>query len=174
MQEPIQTSQTDAEDWLSALIDGELGDQATPDQIRRVARDAAMQARWSEYCLIGDAMRGLPHTASRVPARVRAALAEEPTLLAPVARPVRKQPALWLAAAAAVAAVTWMVLNAAPTNDLPVQMAAQPVSQPAPLQMAGVDVTDYLAAHQDYAQALTSTPEMHFSRATLTVPEAAR
>lgn len=173
MQEPMKTNQTDTEDWLSALLDGELGDEAGPEPIRRLARDDAMKARWSEYCLIGDALRGLPATA-RPPARLYAALAEEPTVLAPPAKPMRRQPGLWLAAAATVAAVTWMVLKAAPNEQALVQMAAQSTPQPAGQQVAGVDVADYLAAHQDYAQALTSTTDMHFSRATLTVSEAAR
>lgn len=171
MQEPMKT--TDVDDWLSALIDGELGDEAGPEQIRRLARDDAVKARWSEYCLIGDALRGLPATA-RPPARLYAALAEEPTVLAPPARPMRRQPGLWLAAAATVAAVTWMVFKAAPSGEVSVQMAARSMPQPAAQQVVGVDVADYLAAHQDYAQALTSTTDMHFSRATLTVSEAAR
>ena len=173
MQEPMKTNQTDAEDWLSALIDGELDEPESAERIRRLARDETLQARWSEYCLIGDALRGLPPGSDRLPARLRTALDQEPTVLAPVTKPMRQQPALWLAAAATVAAVTWLVLQAAPRDELPVQMAAQTAGHPSLAQPAGVDVSVYLAAHQDYAQALTSTADMQFTQMALSL-EAAR
>lgn len=167
MQKPAPIPDTENTDWLSALLDGEIEDD--PEGIGRLARDEAMKARWSEYCLIGDAMRGMASPAGHVPARVRAALSAEPTILAPTNRP-RYRPALWLAAAATVTAVTWMALRAVPAGAPSVDMANQPV----PAELAGVDVLPYLVAHQDYAQALTSNPEMHFTQVALAVPGGSR
>lgn len=165
MHKPIPTPRTEADDWLSALLDGEVEDGA--EQIGHAARDDALQARWAEYCLIGDALRGMARPAARLPERVRVALAAEPTVLAP--KPgSHKQPAVvWLAMAATLAAVSWLTLRVEPGADAPVRMAA---TQPADVNAAGVDVLPYLAAHQDYAQALTSNPEMHFSQAALVLP----
>ncbi len=167
MQKPALASDNENMDWLSALLDGEADDDL--EGIGRLARDEALKARWSEYCLIGDALRGLSQPSGRVPERVRVALSDEPTILAPVVKP-RHRPALWLAAAATVAAVTWMTMHAEPTAAPPVRMAMQS----GPAEVAALDVVPYLAAHQDYAQALTSSPEMHFSQVALALPEAAR
>ena len=167
MQQQTQTTplQDASDDWLSALLDGELPEQEGDALLRRLTRDADYVARWSEYCLIGDALRGTACPPDRLNQRIHAALAQEPTVLAPVPKRAKAQPVLWLAAAATVAAVTWMVLSAAPDQGAPVEIAAGP---------ANVNVLPYLAAHQDYAQALTSGAEMHFSRVALTAPEADR
>lgn len=162
MQKPAPIPDTENADWLSALLDGEAEDGG--EDIGRIARDDALRARWSEYCLIGDAMRGMARPTGQAAARVRAALHDEPTVLAPARRP-RQQPMLWLAVAATVAAVTWMAMRAEPTGVPPMQMAGQPEA---------VDVVPYLAAHQDYAQALTSSHEMRFTQVALASPGAAR
>lgn len=154
-----------SDDWLSALLDGEVRDAESDALLRRLARDDEHVARWSEYCLIGDALRGTPSPPDRLKQRIHDALAQEPTVLAPVPRRPKSEPVLWLAAAATVAAVTWMVLSAAPDQNAPVEIAGNP---------GNVNVLPYLAAHQDYAQALTSGAEMHFSRVALTAAEANR
>ena len=46
------------DDSLSALLDGELGDQSARLAISQLAGDPARQARFSEYCAIGDLLRG--------------------------------------------------------------------------------------------------------------------
>ncbi len=148
--------------WLSALLDGEMPDAESDALLRRLARDDDRMARWSEYCLIGDALRGTPCPPERIRQRIHAALAQEPTVLAPVPRRAKAQPVLWLTAAATVAAVTWLVLSAAPDPGDPVEIAGD------------VNVLPYLAAHQDYAQGLTSGAEMRFTRVALTAPEAHR
>ena len=168
MREPApQSLHAETDTWLSALLDGESDDDAA--SIGRVARDESLRARWNEYCLIGDAMRGMPRLAGRLPERVRATLADEPTVLAPPAAP-RARPLAWLAAAATVAAVTWLTVRVEPGVEPPAQMA----TRPGVAELAAVDVLPYLSAHQDYAQALTSNPEMRFSQVALTLPEAAR
>ena len=167
MQQQTQTTplQDASDDWVSALLDGEIPEKESEALLRRFTRDADQLARWSEYCLIGDALRGTPCPPEHLRQRIHAALAQEPTVLAPVSKRAKAEPILWLAAVATVAAVTWMVLSAAPDQGVPVEIAAGPND---------VNVLPYLAAHQDYAQALTSGAEMHFSRVALTAPEADR
>lgn len=161
---PLQAPGQD-DDGLSALFDGELSDTQGAALIPRLSEDGRLGGRWSEYSVIGDALRGTPHPSGRFRARLRTALEQEPTLLAPVRRPVRSHPALWLSAAATVAVVTWMVLGAAPSDPTLAELAARP---------AGVNVSPYLAAHQDYAQAVTANAEMRFMPVTLVVAETPR
>lgn len=172
MHKPMPTPQTETDAWLSALLDGELEDGDGAEQIGRIARDEALQARWAEYCLIGDALRGMARPSAQLPERVRVALTAEPIVLAPRAEPHKRPTAIWLAAAATVAAVTWLTLRVEPSADVPMQMAAIAPADAKPngAGAAGVDVLPYLVAHQDYAQALTSNPEMHFSQAALVLP----
>ncbi len=73
---------------LSALFDGELPSQQAEMVIRRALKDPAMRARWERYAVIGACMRGdlaAPRTAGGVAERVRARLASEADILAPVA-----------------------------------------------------------------------------------------
>ena len=63
-----------------------------------------------------------------------------------------------------------MALRVVPVGAPSVDMANQPV----PAELASVDVLPYLVAHQDYAQALTSNPEMHFTQVALAVPGGSR
>jgi sigma-E factor negative regulatory protein RseA len=148
------------DDALSALLDGELPDAAARGLLRRLAGDPLERARYREYCAIGDTLRGLDHDLPDLTDRVMAALEAEPTVLAPVRKPANRHPALWLAAATVVA-ITWGLWSAGLHEEAPVSMAA---SQPG--NEAG-QVMPYLAAHQDFAQAVVSQPEMRFTRVTL-------
>lgn len=149
------------DDSLSALLDGELSDQSTRLAIRHLANDPARQARFSEYCAIGDHMRGLHDDLPGLTQKVMAALEEEPTVLAPVRKTNARRPLLWLAAATC-GAITWGLWSAAPRQESAVQLAALQIPARPP-----ADVMPYLAAHQDYAQAVLTTPEMHFTRVSL-------
>jgi len=80
---------------------------------------------------------------------------------APMRRPRDRRPALWLAAAT-VAAITWVVWQADPRQDVAVPMAVSP----APAQES-LDANAYLAAHQDFAQAVVAAAEMRFTRVSL-------
>jgi negative regulator of sigma E activity len=149
------------DDSLSALLDGELSDQSARLAIRQVADDPARQARYAEYCAIGDLMRGLREDRPGLTRKVMAALDEEPTVLAPARKTDRRRPLLW-AAAATCAAITWGLWSATPRQEGAVPLAAlqTPAHPPA-------DVMPYLAAHQDYAQAVLTVPEMQFTRVAL-------
>jgi hypothetical protein len=101
--------------------------------------------------------------------RIRAALADEPTVLAPApaaAAPVRTY--YWMAAAAAVAAISWGVLSMSPETGsgagLPVAANTEPGGA-SPVETGAV--MSYLAAHQDYAYAVAGAPEMRFTNVSL-------
>ncbi len=148
------------DDTLSALFDGELADEQARPLIRRLAAGGPERERFREYCLIGDALRGLDHDMPGLTNRVMAALEDEPTVLAPVRKPVSRRPALWLAAAT-VASITWGLWNTHPRQEVVAPLAGNP-----PASQQG-NVLPYLAAHQDFAQAVVSPSEMRMTRVTL-------
>ncbi len=151
----------EADDSLSALLDGELSDQSAQLALRQLANDPTRQARFAEYCAIGDLLRGHHNDLPDLTRKVMAALEDEPTLLAPVRKTPQRRPLLWLAAATC-AAITWGLWSAAPRQENAVPLASLQVPAHPP-----ADVMPYLAAHQDYAQAVLTVPEMHFSRVSL-------
>jgi sigma-E factor negative regulatory protein RseA len=154
------------DDRVSALFDGELGDEESRRLVTGV--DDATARRWSEYSLIGDALRGDAIGRSDFGARLHAALAAEPTVLAPrPLEPAANRSYYWVAAAAAVAAIAWSVVSMAPQDggNLAVPVAANS-AVPAGQADAGA-VQAYLAAHQDYAYAVGGEPEMSFTRVSL-------
>lgn len=150
---------TENDDTLSALIDGELADEPAVAALRRLAQSDGERARFTAYCAIGDAMRGMPDASPDFTNRVMAALESEPTVLAPQRKPLDRRPSLWLAAAT-VAAISWALWQIDPRQDPIPPMATQPVPH-------NPDAMAFLAAHQDFAQALMSTPEMQFTRVSL-------
>lgn len=154
-----KTHETD--DSLSALLDGELSDQSAQLALRQLANDPTRQARFAEYCAIGDLLRGHHNDLPDLTRKVMAALEDEPTLLAPLRKTPQRRPLLWLAAATC-AAITWGLWSAVPRQENAVPLASLQVPAHPP-----ADVLPYLAAHQDYAQAVLTVPEMHFSRVSL-------
>lgn len=161
------------QEWLSALLDGELEDGDAERAARQLVQDSGRMRCWSEYCLIGDALRGEVVLQPGFMQRMHAALAAEPTVLAPMrkkhaARITR--PLAWTAAAAAVAAVTWTVWTALPPQSGPIQHVRN--SEPVMLQAS--QVMPYVDAHQDFSQAVAIPPEMAFTRVTLVSTEAGR
>jgi sigma-E factor negative regulatory protein RseA len=154
-------------EWLSALFDGELSDEETRRLIS--GDDDAAARRWSEYSLIGDVLRG--NTAGRPDfgARMHAALAAEPTVLAPKPlAPAANRPYYWMAAAAAVAAIAWSVVSVAPQSGGEVAIPVAAYSPLPPDQTDASAVQAYMAAHQDYAYTVGAEPEMSFTRVSLT------
>jgi negative regulator of sigma E activity len=165
----------DADAWVSALLDGELDDGEAKRALGRFPGEADASARWAEYNLISDALHGDAADTSDFMVRFRKSLDDEPTVLAPVpARKVQTGPYLWTAAAAAMAAITWTVWTAAPPDSGSERMAAaQTVAANDP--RSGVDpvanqLEPYLAAHQDYAYAVVSVPEIVIEKVSLAGP----
>lgn len=162
------------QEGLSALLDGEIDDTEVDRTLKRLSQDQTLSRRWSEYCLIGDALRGEAVAQPGLDQRLRAALAAEPTLLAPMKRERRNRqytrPVAWTAAAAAVAAVTWTIWTALPERTPPVQIAHQPEA----VMIQASHVLPYLDAHQDFSQGVVAQPEMRFTPVTLVGLEGGR
>lgn len=158
-------------EWLSAFMDGEQ--ELDDDGLPAALTSAEGRARWDAYHLIGDVLRSpalAQPVSSSFHARMVAALdGEAPIIAAPRRSRQRRFMNRYgfpgLAAAAAVASVTWMAqpyFGAQPTNG--VEFAAQvdtmaaggitTVSAPAPRPVDRVDpaleqsLGEYLDAHR--------------------------
>jgi len=179
---PYQDGGEQGPDWVSALLDGELDAAAAKRALGRLREDAGAAAAWRDYCRVSDTLHGDCTDSDRFMARFRAALEAEPTVLAPVAaRASHAAPVLWTAAAAAMAAITWSVWTAAPTAGVVPSAAsvqalasadARPAASRAANDAAAVDphLQAYLAAHQDYAYAVVSMPDLVVERVSLADP----
>lgn len=162
-QTSIRDVSQDDWDWLSALMDGELEEDAARRALDRIGTDPQARARWAEYSLIGDALRGELQVQPRLRKSLASALEAEPTVLAPLPPRTRAKPAMWLAAAAAVGTISWTLWDAAPRNETPVSLA----SAPAAPTLGSEQLRPYLAAHQDFAQTVISEPELRLTTVSL-------
>lgn len=123
---------------ISALMDGELDDQAAGELIEAMARHGDALEAWRTYHLIGDALRE-----------------SAPPVVVP--RRLPTQPRTWYALAAGVAAVAlvgWLGLapqqSTAPVAQAPV--TAQPLARAKPTLVPLPNGTnDYLLAHQGFS-----------------------
>jgi len=118
---------------ISALMDGELEPTGASGVVPDLKQRDELREAWATYHLIGDAMRGQACGECEVARAVTARLAAEPTVLAPRAS-TRSGPIRWalpsLAAAAAVATVTWMGMQA-PMSGNDIQPASFADANPA-------------------------------------------
>jgi len=147
---------------ISEFMDGEVADHEVSAQLARLKQDPALRQGWDTYHLIGDAIRGETGGNAGFMSRFSAALAQEPTVLAPRA-PVRKAAirriALPLAASfGGVALVAWLALSNNPFMPRDDKLAANP--QPPAVQQVAVKpangaVNDYLLAHQQFSPSTT-------------------
>jgi len=151
-------------DRISVLMDGELDDRsaaqvidvlAAGSQARSEAADEAREA-WRTYHLISDALGKSRMLSGGFSERVAAALAAEPTVLAPRRLGGAREPRRWVALAAGVAAVSlvgW--LGFAPQQPV-VQVAKAPApvvpkeAKPALVALPS-GTNDYLLAHQAFS-----------------------
>lgn len=92
---------------VSMFADDELDGHMQSRLIDRLANDDELRARLAGYRMIGDCLRGesIYFSGTELADRVRAQLAEEPTVLAPSPNPIPRwwQPAIGGALAASVA-----------------------------------------------------------------------
>jgi sigma-E factor negative regulatory protein RseA len=145
-------------DRISALMDGELDDQAAAQTIDALARDREALDAWRTYHLISDALRDTQVLSEGFVGRVSAKLAEEPTVLAPGRLRMRRgEPRRWVAVSAGVAAfalVGWLGFAPQQTAVAPVAQAPQ-VNAPIEIKPALVPLpsgtNDYLLAHQGFS-----------------------
>ncbi|WP_434940278.1 sigma-E factor negative regulatory protein [Shewanella sp. HL-SH8] len=73
-----------SQEWVSAAVDGEVDDQT----LAQLASDVDSHQEWQRYHMIGDTMRGeLPAAIDLdITASIAAAIALEPTIMAPKAK----------------------------------------------------------------------------------------
>lgn len=81
-------------DKLSALLDGDLDEHASGAVLDSMRHEPDLKARWDEYCLIGDMLRGENGGRTDFTARVMAGLEDEPTVLAPARQPDKNRQGL--------------------------------------------------------------------------------
>lgn len=136
-------------------MDGELEDHEVGDTLRALRREPGLRDDWSDYQLVGAALRREHGLEIDVAARVMSALELEPTVLAPVSRRRDWQrPALALAASAAgVAVVAWLGLGSvgAPMGNGASGLAAKAPSVTLAQAPSTPRIQEYLVAHQAYA-----------------------
>jgi sigma-E factor negative regulatory protein RseA len=137
---------------LSALMDGELDEEEATLVLSRLRASEALRCDWSNYQLIGDALRSSSHLDNDVTARVMEALLNEPVVLAPSSRkrdiPLQRT----LALAASVAGVTLLsVLAWSGRPGAVAEVASVPVEAQVPVQLVKLNLQAYLVAHQTHA-----------------------
>src|SRR5262245_10722235 len=150
------------EDRISALMDGELDDRSAAVAIQALEGDGEAREAWRTYHLISDALGKSRILSEGFSSRVAAALAKEPTVLAPRRRPAG-EPRRWVALAAGVAAVSlvgWVgfapqQIAVAPLAQAPGQSTQAPRTSPQEARPAVVPLpsgtNDYLLAHQGFS-----------------------
>ena len=138
-------------------MDGELDERAAAQALDALAREGEGLEAWRTYHVISDALGASRMLSEGFSARVAAALAQEPTVLAPAPRRRATEPRRWVALAAGVAAVSlvgWLGFPPERPSVAPVAQAPKPVPQQeaspvvVPLP-SGTD--DYLLAHQGFS-----------------------
>jgi sigma-E factor negative regulatory protein RseA len=146
---------------VSALMDGQLGDEHAAGCTKRIRENPQMRAAWNTYHLIGDTLRG--QDALALPREFDGRLQAEPTVLAPRRRVLghaSPRTRFALSAAAGIAAigfVGWMsypFLNTAPSTlvqnpiinqanaDTQATVGVMPVAE---------NFDDYQMAHRPYS-----------------------
>ena len=166
---------------ISRLMDGELEDHEREGCCAQLKSKDATDA-WLCYHLIGDHLRGTAAVragGTAFMARMHKALEAEPTVLAPQARPQRKQPAAFAwAVAATLAAVTVVGYTAFSMVDVPPTgiakaREASTVRVAAPRVPAADLPNEYLLAHQEYSPLALQGGAPYLRSASATVPAAA-
>lgn len=148
---------------ISALMDDEIAVEDAGRLIASLHGSKQANDAWSEYHLIGDAMRGNVMLSKEFKQNLMQKIEMEPTVLAPKAAQYNSQrlaelkdklPVKWSIAAsfAAVMVVGWMAL----------QQQVQPESATQAIEIAQVDAAEqaipneYLSAHQASAPSTSS------------------
>lgn len=147
---------------ISALMDGELTDDEIAGRIEQLKSEEGAED-WRTYHLIGDVLRGDTMVSADFADKVRAAIASEPTILAPasVRKPARSFQRYAMAAAASVAGIAVVGWFALVNRDtLPVNTAASnppAVTAGGPVARVDAEVGEFLRAHQE----VSPTAAMH-------------
>lgn len=170
---------------ISCLIDGELERGDAEALLDSVCSDPDLRKQWTQLHLVGDALRSSEVAAGHAESfctRVAAALAHEPTVLAPRPRAAKPYSRRWLvpgvAVAASVAALGFIALpmvnqTQAPVTSLavapavaPAPVVAEPVQQVAARRVApgGAVLDVYLSAHRELTGGTAMPRAAHYLR----------
>ncbi|MCC7080177.1 MAG: sigma-E factor negative regulatory protein [Burkholderiales bacterium] len=144
-------------DKISALMDGELARDEAAHLVAEIRQRGGLREAWATYHLIGDALRGEPCVDCGVLQSVAKELVKEPTVLAPrrIGGEIGRRWALpSLAAAAAVASVTWVAMET--LQGEMVQPTATPASH---LVVPAVDVRSPSISLSEYTQPVHASPQ---------------
>ena len=150
---------------LSALMDGELDHDQARSVIKSLGSDDTSREHWDLYHVIGEALRGddlgRATAHDHYTSAIFAALAAEPTVLAPlmIKRPVEKRTRIALAMAASVITISTIGVVAVQQQSgqvasvqLVQQVAPQPVAAgKLPANAAEGRVNDYLVVHRQFS-----------------------
>jgi sigma-E factor negative regulatory protein RseA len=142
---------------LSRLMDGDLED-AELDRVAGELRRPQALATWDCYHAIGDTLRGCPYGSPGFASRFSAALAAEPTVLAPRPRSGTERPvARWAVAAAAtiaaVGVVGWTAFSLTDSPGTAVAKAREAAAVTSAQVRPQLLPQDYVLVHQEYSPA---------------------
>lgn len=156
---------------ISALMDGELDGHDLSASLRALSTDAALRREWSDFHVIGDALRGEGRLGVSLEARVMAAIADEPAILAPAAggrrNTLARQVIALAASLAGIAVVGWVALGEVSRSDGRDAQGMLAARQPeAAVAAAPVPqrLQEYLVAHQAHAPATAPVGGTRFIR----------
>ena len=145
---------------LSELMDGELGERESRAQIQRLEKDPQLGESWETYHLIRDALRSEVDLGPAFTQRLHQRLEQEPHIVAPHTRFMRRavrQTLPMAAGVAGLAVVGWLALANLPGTGNGVQTVAQVPAQKQSVARApgsgtvNGQVRDYLLAHQEFS-----------------------
>jgi len=145
------------ESRISALTDGELDHEEANEILISAREQLEMQQKWNMYHLIGDSLRQTSPLSPDFNARIAGQLAKEPTVLAPRRFFPHQRRLIALSAAASVAAVSlvaWVALQFNHESGQSVAASAVVVEASTASASSEINVNGYLAAHQEYANAV--------------------